>query len=79
MQNLTIFGPNLKDQSKGTFVVHAAECADCRKLQGEHQTAAQASSEMEVVADIYQDMIYEGSITPEQALQDIHFAPCVRF
>jgi len=28
--NVKIFGPNLRDQSKGQFHVHAAECGDCK-------------------------------------------------
>jgi len=32
MQRITVIGPNLRDQSKGSFLVHAAGCADLSKL-----------------------------------------------
>jgi hypothetical protein len=75
---LTIFGPNLRDQSKGTFVVHAAGCADCAKLKREIQHAADHDSEEAVARDIYADMLPEG-LTVAEALAEIHFAPCVKF
>lgn len=76
--NITIFGPNLRDQSKGTFVVHATGCADCGKLSREQQYTVEASTYEAIADDIYSDMIAEGSMTTNDAMQDIHFSPCVK-
>ena len=78
---LKIFGANLRDQSKGQFVVHAANCADCAKLekQREHCVTAEHDSELSVSRSIWSDMINEGSMTAEDGLMEIHFAPCVKF
>lgn len=76
---LKIFGPNLTDQSKGQFVVHAADCADCKKLKGEYVWTLTAASRGEVACDVYSDMIKYGPMTEADALGDIHFAPCVKF
>jgi len=76
---LKIFGPNLRDQSKGQFVVHAADCADCEKLKGEQNFEIDAASELEVSADLNSDFISDGSMTAAEGLSEIHFAPCVRF
>lgn len=78
---LKIFGPNLRDQSKGQFVVHAHDCADCAKLEKlrEHCSIETHDSKLSVSESIYGDMIDEGSMTAEEGLIDIHFAPCVKF
>lgn len=78
---LKIFGANLRDQSKGSFVVHAAGCKDCAKLEkiGEHFSIEEHNSELEVSQSIWSDMINEGSMTVEDGLGDIHFCPCVKF
>lgn len=76
---LTVFGANLRDQSKGAFVVHTADCKDCKKLAHENKSTAEYGSYLEVSADIWSDMINEGSMTAEEGLCEIHFAPCVKF
>ncbi len=76
---LTIFGANLRDQSKGQFVIHAADCADCKKLARETQDTGEFNSELEVSKHIWSDIINEGSMTAEDGLNEIHFAPCVKF
>jgi hypothetical protein len=78
---LKIFGPNLENQSKGQFVVHAADCADCKKLEkiGENLHVVEHNSFWDVSADLNSDLIREGSITADEGLMDIHFAPCVKF
>ena len=77
---LKIFGANLRDQSKGQFVVHSADCADCAKLEKirEHCSVETHSSKQSVASAIYSDMISEGSMTDIEALNggEIHFAPC---
>lgn len=81
---LAIYGPNLIDQTKGQFVVHAAGCADCKKL--DRQVSPDSPKHLEEHADalsvsrsIYADMIDEGSMAAEDGLADIWFAPCVHF
>ena len=77
-QLLTIFGPNLRDQSKGDFVVHAADCADCAKLRAEQWSRGEYTSQDAVLRDLYSDHIAEGSCTIEDARGSVHFAPCVK-
>lgn len=76
---IKIFGPNLVDQSKGDFVVHAADCADCNKLKHENSYLEEHDSELSVSESIFIDMIEEGSMTAEDGLCEIHFCPCVKF
>ena len=78
---LKIFGANLRDQSKGQFVVHDADCADCAKLEKmrEHCIVENHDSELSVSKSIWSDIINEGSMTAEDGLNEIHFAPCVKF
>ena len=78
---LKIFGANLRDQSKGQFVVHAADCADCVKLEKikEHCSVENHDSQISVSRSIWGDIINEGSMTAEDGLLEIHFAPCVNF
>lgn len=75
---LKIFGANLKDQSKGQFVVHAADCADCGKLKGEQCVTEEHSDMLSVSRSIFSDMIAEGSMSANDGLGEIHFAPCVK-
>jgi len=81
---VTIFGPNLRDQSKGSYVIHAADCADCRKLKNEEAWTINGTSEVELVGAIYDDILAEASDRDEYAdtleacWQDVHFAPCTR-
>lgn len=75
---IKIFGANLRDQSKGQHVVHAADCADCAKFKDEHCSEIEAASFEQVARDIYADQIREG-LSVADALQEIHFAPCVKF
>jgi len=73
---LNIYGPNLRDQSKGTFVVHAASCRDCGKLRGEVLNVADCATICDAVRVVYQDQINEG-MPIEDGINDMHFAPCV--
>lgn len=83
-QTVTIFGPNLNDDRKGTFHVHAQDCADCRKYGpgtkfggDDHGWTLRVDSRDEVGADIDDGHIAEGSMTIEDAVADCYFAPCV--
>ena len=78
---LKIFGVNLRDQSKGQFVVHASDCPDCKKLESarEHFCIEHHDSALSVSISIWSDMINEGSMSAEDGLHEIHFFPCVKF
>lgn len=81
-QTVTIVGPNLRDQSKGTFHVHAAGCADLRRspnLKHEDQSWSIAATSREHIAGVvYEDHIAEAEdMTAADYLGDFHFAPCV--
>jgi hypothetical protein len=78
-QVLKIFGANLKDQSKGQYVVHDAVCRDCHKLHllREYCCVESHDSQLSVSRAIWGDMIAEGSMTADEGLVEIHFAPCV--
>lgn len=81
-QSVTICGPNLRDQSKGQFHVHAAGCADlvrgaAREPEYRHGWTIEAESRVEVGDSIYEDHIAEGSMEPGEGMSDCHFFPCV--
>lgn len=76
---MKIFGANLRDQSKGSFVVHTCDCRDADKLQriGEQMAIEDHDSAISVSRSIWADMIAEQSMTAEDGLAEIHFCPCV--
>lgn len=85
---VVIVGPNLRDQSRGDFHVHAEGCADLRRdrnVRYEDQSwvvEAEGSRDelMEFVAeDIYCDIMAEnGDEDASGYVELIHFAPCVK-
>lgn len=61
---VTICGPNLRDQSKGTFHVHAAGCGDLvrharREPEYSNGWTVEVSSRREIVEAIYSDHMDE--------------------
>jgi len=84
-QKVTIVGPNLRDQSKGGFHVHAAGCADLKhygrngKFGGEvdEYSTIDATSKKECVEFVYADHIDEG-MSYESGRDDLYFMPCCR-
>lgn len=84
-QQVTILGPNLRDQSRH-FVVHAAGCRDIprvkllggRRAMDETPWTIGASTLARIAEEVYGDQIREGSMTLAEAFDDIHFAPCVK-
>jgi hypothetical protein len=86
MTSLVVLGPNLIDQSKGSFHVHAAGCRDLGTYYGRQHDADKANpvdfdSESDVVEYVYADQIAED---PEgnavnNLLSDFYFFPCVEF
>lgn len=84
---LTIIGPNLADQSKGSFHVHAAGCADLKRGQyrnlyrGDTGTYHEDHDSIRSVVDsIYGPQsggFYEESETTwADYVSDFYFAPC---
>lgn len=80
-QRVVIVGPNLNDQSKGTFHVHAEGCADLKRdpnMRGEDQSmVVTAATRVDVADYIYGEDAGDFDGTPESNLPDFHFAPCV--
>jgi hypothetical protein len=80
---VTIHGPNLFDQSKGDFHVHAADCADNAKEVKHNGSVSpwiiEASSIEDIVRGIYADFIDGNDRDPWESFSgDVHFAPCVK-
>lgn len=85
-----IIGPNLPDQSKGSFHVHATGCADVRRspdyrspeFMNDRATSYDFASRIDVAEFIYSDIIAEddeqdGPLDESSVyLNDIHFFPC---
>jgi hypothetical protein len=86
-QHLTIVGPNLRDQSKGQFVVHATGCRDLTRLARREPEVANAmtgdfDSLTAVATYVYADIIDENQGNPlydtaAAYVSEFHFCPCV--
>lgn len=81
---VSIAGPNLRDQSRGQFVVHAADCADIKKaakrdpaFSKREATVMDVDSAEQVVEEIYSDIMAENDTTAQEHIGDFHFAPCL--
>jgi hypothetical protein len=77
---VTVCGPNLRDQSKGTFHVHAAGCADlARGAKREPEYAngwtIEVASAVEVCDEVYPPEDFE--CESGDNLAEFHFFPCV--
>lgn len=80
-----IIGPNLRDQSKGDFHVHAQGCADVTRnpeyqapdYDSDRKVVYGVDSQRDVSEFIYSDMIGEGSMTWQDGLGTFHLFPCV--
>lgn len=77
-----IIGPNLPDQSKGSFHIHAEGCTDVQRdpqyaafLHDREYTWA-VTSRLNAAAEVYADQIAEGTMTAHDGLADLYFAPC---
>lgn len=90
---MTIFGPNLNDQSKGQFHVHAEGCAHGRnygrrgRLGGERGWTVEVGTKLAVCAAVYADHLGDLGLTEDDDagvailadwLSDFHFAPCLK-
>jgi len=82
-QKVAVFGPNLRDQSKGQFVVHAKGCGDIAKAARQdpefrNPYVFTATSMTEIADNTYADHIDGGEMEPGEGLSDHHFCPCVK-
>jgi hypothetical protein len=80
---LTIHGPNLNDQSQGTFHVHTARCRDnAREVKHNGSVdpyTMDVASVMDVVDVIYPaDQFEDRDAHLDAYIADFHFAPCVK-
>lgn len=85
--NITLIGPNLRDQSKGIFHVHAAGCRSShgRQYDGAERMDLEVDTATDVIEWVYEDHAgdygYEpGSPEFEQFIDecstDFHFHAC---
>lgn len=79
---VTICGPNLRDQSKGTFHVHAEGCADLarhasREPEYRNGWTVDAESRKDIVTAIYDpsDFQYDAD-TEWRDYDDMYLFPC---
>ena len=84
---LVVPGPNLNDQTRGSFHVHAHGCADLKHYgPGTKNGGAEINytdvfdvqSKLELVSVVYGDILTENDDIPESYLGDFWFAPCVQ-
>jgi hypothetical protein len=84
---VTIHGPNLHDQSQGTFHVHAAGCRDnqreVRMNGSENPWTLEVDSAQAVVEEVYADQMAEHEAGDKWStwtpyLSDFAFYPCVK-
>jgi hypothetical protein len=80
---LIVHGPNLHNQTQGTFHVHAAPCRDNAKEVRENGSVdpivLDASSVIDVVDAIYPaDQFEDRDAHIDAYIADFHFAPCVK-
>lgn len=76
---VTVLGPNLIDQSKGTFVVHAEGCADLSRGRNHIEYVPNHTddypSRVAVCDDVYPPEQFE--CTSGEYLSEFHFMPCL--
>jgi hypothetical protein len=85
-QKVHIVGPNLVDQSKGSFHVHAVGCGDMKRmakrdpefaLELEQEASASEYCTLTEICDaVYDPDDFE--CESGEYLNDFHFAPCVK-
>ena len=79
---VVICGPNLNDQSKGQYHVHAEGCADLRRMANREPEytrgwAIDAETRDDAVMGVYEDMILYNDQDPIEFFRhDLHFFPC---
>jgi hypothetical protein len=80
-------GPNLPDQSRGSFHVHAAGCADIgrsrdyrsREFDGDKANPIEIETLEDLVEYVYADQLAEDDETTASSLtSDFYVFPCVK-
>lgn len=82
----SVFGPNLNDQSKGSFHVHKEGCGDCKfygagkRFGGDEvpPSTTEATTYEEIVEEVYgpDEFNYDPETEIGTYLADFWFAPC---
>lgn len=74
---VTVIGPNLRDQSKGQFHVHAEGCRDIARqfsyVPKQDMWTIEATSQVDIAGNVYD---FEDD--PASLLSEFHFAPCTK-
>lgn len=76
---VTVIGPNLRDQSKGTFHVHAAGCADiARNIRTEPMYAEGHTADYASLAEACDDVYPPEQFDCESGeyVDEFHVFPC---
>lgn len=79
---VSVFGPNLRDQSKGQFHVHAVGCADIARTERRDPAYAdpmtiEITCKDDAVLDVYSDFIEHNDCEPIEGYRsDLYFFPC---
>ena len=77
---ISVIGPNLPDQRKGTFHAHADGCSDLEKRQYrgvERDTGVEVATRLEVAEFVYPRNSFEWD-DESWYIDDIWFAPCLK-
>lgn len=75
---VTIIGPNLPDQSKGDFHVHAQGCRDIRRSYGGcSKYDLEVEAAIDVAEFIYEDHLHDEGIEPESEEAIAYFDMCI--
>ena len=75
MSRLTVIGPNLRDQSKGSFHVHDAGCMDIKRnpnYRNAGKYTANWDSLEDVVTAIYEEIMWENDEDWPSCANDFH-------
>jgi hypothetical protein len=80
--SVIVLGPNLPDQSKGSFHVHAVGCADINRspiyqsseFWGDKQSPMDVNSVEEIA-----EAVYDFEENPTEYVSDFYVFPCVHF
>lgn len=80
---VAVCGPNLRDQSRGQFHIHAVGCADLnrtrREPEYEHAWTVEVNTRKDIVLAIYEPEDFEYDADSEwQNFDDMFVFPCVK-
>ncbi len=78
MTKVIVVGPNLPDQSKGSFHVHAVGCSDLNHYGREFDSDKANPLDVSGVEEIA-DYVYDFEENPREYVNDIYVFPCVHW